>query len=515
MFALSAHAQSLIFCSEANPQTFNPQLATDGATFNASSRQIYNRLVEMDNKTMRVIPGLAKSWETSPDGKAVTFHLRPGVKFQKTAYFSPTRDFDADDVIFTFDRMRSPKNPFHFIGGGQYPDYEADQMPELIKNIEKIDDLTVRFELTQPEAPFLADLAMDFASILSKEYADQLIREKKLKNLDTLPVGTGPFIFKSYERGRDIRYVANRDYFAGAPKLNNLEFLIEPNLAAGLRDLMRGRCQINSNFPPQTLFQIRRNPKLKVMAAPGLNLSYLAFNVERMPFADLKFRQAVYYALNRAEYVKEIYSGQAEVAKNPIPPTMWSFDRTTPDYRYNPEKAKELLREIGIPRGFQITLTCPNVSRPYNPDPVKMARLIKADLARIGLRVKIQALDWHTFLKKAHAGEMAFSLQGWTGDNGDPDNFLNSLLSCDSILSGNNRAHWCNKEFSFLVDRARVTSNVRIRTRFYKKAQKIFHQEIPWVPIANNTIFKALRKNVMGYEVSPFGVDNFANVYIK
>ncbi|HXE42469.1 MAG TPA: ABC transporter substrate-binding protein, partial [Candidatus Baltobacteraceae bacterium] len=308
---------------------------------------------------------------------------------------------------------------------------------------------------------------------------------------------------------------ANPTYFEGAPKVNNLEFLIETSSARRLRDLIRNRCQIDSTFPPQSLTKIRSNPSLKAMAAPGLNLSYLAFNVQRMPFSDLKFRQAVYYALNREEYVKDIYNGQAEVAKNPIPPTMWSFDRTTPDYRYDPNKAKELLHELGIPSGFVITLSCPTVERPYDPDPLKLANLIKSDLERVGLTVKIQALDWQVFLKKSHAGDLAFSLQGWTGDNGDPDNFLNNLLSCDSISSGNNRAHWCNREFSFLVDRARVTSNVRIRTRFYKQAQKIFHKEIPWVPIANNTIFKALRKNVIGYEVSPFGVDYFANVDLK
>ncbi len=515
IFALPIQARTLVYCAEANPQTFNPQLATDGATFNASSNQIYNRLVQMDNKTMRVVPSLARSWETSPDGKTVTFHLRPGVKFHKTAYFTPTRDFDADDVIFSFDRMRSKKNPFHFIGGGEYPDYEADQMPELIKRIDKVDNLTVRFELTQPESPFLADLAMDFGSILSKEYADNLIRKRKLSDLDSLPVGTGPFIFKSYIKGRAIYYIANPNYFGGRPKFDKLEFLIETDPVKRMRDLTSDICQIDSTFPPQTLAKIRGNPILKVMAAPGLNLSYLAFNVERMPFANLKFREAVYYALNREEYVKEIYSGQAEVAKNPIPPTMWSFDRTTPDYRYDPEMARQLLRKIGIPSGFEITLTCPKVERPYNPDPLKMAKLIKSDLERVGLKVKIRALEWQQFLKKSRAGDLTFSLQGWTGDNGDPDNFLNNLLSCDSISSGNNRAHWCNREFSFLVDRARVTSNVRVRTRFYKKAQKIFHREIPWVPIANNTIFKALRKNVMGYEVSPFGVDYFANVYFK
>ncbi len=510
-----SRGQTLVYCAVASPQTFNPELATDGATFNASSQQIYNRLVKLNNSTMQIEPSLAQSWQISPDGKVITFHLRKGVKFQKTPYFTPTRDFDADDVIFTFHRMLSAKNPFHDVGGGVYPDFEAEQMPSLIARIEKINNLTVRFVLTQPEAPFLADLAMDFASILSKQYADQLIRQHRLADIDSKPVGTGPFIFQSYLRGRLIRYTANPDYFLGKPKIEHLVFRIVTSPRARLHDLITGRCQIDGNLPPDAIDIIRRNPKLKLLASPGLNLSYLTFNVRKMPFASLKFRKAVYYALNRESYIKAIYDNQAEVAKNPIPPTMWSFDRKIRDYHYDPEEARKLLKQLGLPKGFKVTLWCPHVARPYNPNPLKMAELIKRDLDKVGIDVNVKTLGWVTFLKKSRAGELPFSLQGWTGDNGDPDNFLNTLLSCDSISSGDNRAHWCDRRFSFEVDRARVTTNVRIRTRFYQRAQQIFHQQIPWVPIAYSTIFKALRKDVRGYQVSPFGVDYFGSVYYK
>lgn len=169
--AASVQAKTLVYCSEGSPEGFNPQLFTSGTTYDASSVPLYNRLVEFKIGTTEVIPGLAEKWEVSEDGKTYTFHLRKGVKWHDNKEFKPTRELNADDVVFSFDRQKNAQNPYHKVSGGSYEYFEGMGLPELISEVKKVDDNTVQFVLTRPEAPFLADLAMDFASILSKEYA--------------------------------------------------------------------------------------------------------------------------------------------------------------------------------------------------------------------------------------------------------------------------------------------------------------------------------------------------------
>ncbi|MEQ1664836.1 MAG: ABC transporter substrate-binding protein, partial [Bdellovibrionales bacterium] len=186
------------YCSEASPVSFNPQIATDGATFSASSRAVYNRLVGIEGRSTKIVPSLAQSWTVSPDGKLITFKLRENISFHSTEYFKPTRFFNAKDVLFSINRMLLKKHPFHEVSGGKYPSFESQQMAEVIEKIEKIDAHTVAFYLRRPEAPFLANLAMDFASILSEEYGSLLLKHKKKEQIDKLPIGTGPFVFDKY-----------------------------------------------------------------------------------------------------------------------------------------------------------------------------------------------------------------------------------------------------------------------------------------------------------------------------
>lgn len=510
-----AEPSTFTYCAEANPATFNAQLATDGATFNASSRTMYNRLVGFELGTTRVSPSLAKSWTLSPDGKSITFKLREGVQFHSTDYFTPSRLFNADDVLFTINRMREKDHPFHKIGGGEYPSFQAQQMNEIIDKIEKLDSMTVVFTLRRPEAPFLANLAMDFMSILSAEYGEKLINENKLENIDKLPVGTGPFVFVWYEKDKSIRYKAHENYFEGRSKIDHLVFSIATDPSARLQKLQKNECQLMPDPSPEALELIKKNPKLRLLQQPGLNISYLAMSSERMPFANILVRKAIHHALNRELYIKEVFGGNAQVAKNPIPPTMWSYNRYTQDLEYNIKKAKAYLAQAGLSDGFETEIWYSDVSRPYNPSPKKMAELIQKDLLTIGVKAKLVQLDWQEFLERSRKGEPPLSIQGWTGDNGDPDNFLNNLLSCQAIASGNNRARWCNKKFSFLIDRARVTTNIRLRTKFYEEAQVVFKSEVPWVTLSHSIVFKAVRKNIEGYRLSPFGVIEFHKVNIK
>ncbi len=508
-------SNTFVYCSEGSPSSFNPQIITDGTSFNASSKPIYDRLTQFKYGTSEVVPALAKSWEISADGKEYIFHLQENVKFHSNFGFTPSRNLNADDVIFSFKRQMDKSNPYHKVGGGAYEYFYSMEMDKLIVDIIKIDEFSIKFILAKPETPFLANLAMDFASILSKEYGDYLIKQNKKENIDNEPIGTGPFIFKSYVKDTLIRFNANPDYFQGSPKIKKLVFAITPDASVRFQKLKTGECHFISYPSPTDLEDMKKNSDITVMSKAGLNVGYLAFNVLKKPFDNKMVRVALNHALNKKSYIDAIYLGQGETAKNPIPPTMWSYNDEVKEYEYDPAKAKEMLTQAGFPRGFDVELWTLPVSRPYNPNGKKMGEMMMADLAKIGVRAKLISYDWPTYLEKSKKGEHQLLQMGWTGDNGDPDNFLNVLLSCAASDAGANRAFWCNKHFDEIVNKAKSITDLSERTKLYKEAQILAKEEAPWVPIAHSITFRAMRKNVAGYEMDPLGSDNFYYVELK
>jgi dipeptide transport system substrate-binding protein len=512
----AASAKTLVYCSEGSPEGFNPQLYTAGTTFDASSVPIYNRLVEFKRGTTTIVPGLATNWDISADGTEYTFHLRKGVKFQTTKDFTPTRDFNADDVVFSFDRMWDKKSPYHDVSGGNYSYFNAMGMPDLIKDIVKVDDYTVKFVLKRPEAPFIADMAMDFASILSAEYADKEMKAGTPENIDLNPLGTGPFQLVQYQKDAVIRYKANPDYWQGKAAIDNLIFAITPDSTVRYQKLKAGECQVMPYPNPSDLKAMDKDPSINLMSQEGLNIGYLGYNTTKKPFTDVKVRKALNMAINKDAIIDAIYQGAGTKAKNPIPPTIWSYNNDIKDDPYDPAAAKKMLADAGYPNGFETQIWAMPVQRPYNPNARRMAEMIQADWAKIGVKAKIVSYEWGEYLKRASLGEVTTGLFGWTGDNGDPDNFLNVLLGCDSAKDGgSNYSRWCNPEFQKLIDAAKTTSDVLERTRLYEQAQVVFKREAPWATIAHSVVFEPVRKEVENYKIDPFGKHIFYGVDIK
>jgi dipeptide transport system substrate-binding protein len=468
-------AKTLVYCSEGNPNGFQPALFTDGTTFDASSRTIYSRLVEFKPGTTVLEPGLATSWDISPDGKTYTFHLRKGVKFQTNYGFTPTRDFDADDVLFSFNRMLDNNNPFHNVSGGTYDYFNGMDMPKLIKSIQKIDPETVRFVLNQPNAAFLSDMAMDFASIDSAQYADKLAKENKKQDLDLKPIGTGPFELAAYQPDSMIRYKAFAQYWRGKAAIDNLVFAITPNVSVRWAKLRAGECQIMAYPNPADIKAMEADKSIKVLSQPGLNVGYLAFNTEKKPMDNVDVRKALYMAINKKAIVDAIFQGTATVAVNPMPPTVWSYNKTIKDYPYDPAAAKKLLANAGYPNGFETDLWATNHAG-LNPDSRRMAVMIQSDWAKIGVKAKIVTYEWGEYLKRLGQAEHQTALMGWNGDNGDPDNFLNALLGCAGVHTTQNVAEWCNKPYQNLMDEALRTNDQAKRAKLYEQAQVIFHE---------------------------------------
>lgn len=511
----AAQAKTLVYCSEGSPEGFNPSLYTAGTTFDASSKTIFNRLVEFDRGTTTIVPGLAESWEVSEDGLEYTFNLRQGVSFHSNDDFSPTRDFNADDVIHSFMRQKDPENPYNGLSGGSYEYFAGMSMDSLIADIERIDDYTVKFVLNEPEAPFLANLGMDFASIMSLEHAEAMTEAGTPELIDLEPVGTGPYQLVAYQQDAVIRYSANPDYWAGAAPIDTLIFSITPDASVRYAKLQAGECHVMPYPNPSDIEAMRGEEEITLLEQEGLNVGYLAFNTEKDPFTDARVRIALNMAIDRQAIVDLVYEGAGTVAKNPIPPTIWSYNDAVEDLPYDPEAARELLAEAGFPEGFSTDVWAMPVQRPYNPNAGRVAELIQADWAEIGVEAEIVTFEWGEYLERSANGEHETVLLGWTGDNGDPDNFLYVLLGCDAVQGGSNRARWCFEPFNDLLVQAKRTTDMAERTALYEEAQVIFKEQIPWVTLAHSVVFMPVRNEVLDYRIDPFGGHIFYGVDIE
>ena len=506
-------AQTLVYCSEGSPEGFNPQFFTTGTTADASSVPMYNRLVEFQIGTTKVVPALAESWQESADGLSYTFKLRKGVKFHGNAKFKPTRDFNADDVLFSYNRMADPNHPFAKVTPGQtYAYFEDMGMDKIVAKVEKVDDYTVRFHLKRPEAPFIANLAMDFSSILSAEYADKMKAAGTPEVIDREPIGTGPFQFVSYQKDAVIRYKAFDPHWNGRPKIDNLIYAITTDASVRYAKLKTGECHVMAFPKPADIALMKADPAIKLLTQEGLNVGYISFNTEKKPFDNKLVRQALNMAVDKDNILKAVYQGAGQPAKNPIPPTMWSYNDKVKPYSYDVAKAKQLLAKAGHPNGFETDLWYLPVTRPYNPDGKRMAELIQADWAKIGVKAKLVTFEWGEYRKRSKVGEQPAMMFGWSGDNGDPDNFFANLLSCDAVKGGGNTARWCDKNFEDLIQKAKTTPKQAERAKFYEKAQEIFKEEAPWIPLAHSVRFTPVRKEVLDFKMDVTAHHYFSKV---
>ena len=516
-------ATNLVFCSEGSPAGFDPGLYTAGTDFDASAETVFNRLSQFERGGTAVIPGLATSWDVTPDGLTYTFHLREGVKFHTTDYFKPTRNFNADDVLFTFNRMLDKDMPFRKAYPTEFPYFTDMGMDSNITKVEKLDDKTVKFTLKTVDAAFIQDLAMSFASIQSAEYADKLLKEGKASDINQKPIGTGPFVFKSYQKDSNIRYTGNKDYWKPEDvKVDNLIFAITTDPSVRAQKLKKGECQITAYPRPADIAPLKADTSLKMPEQAGFNLGYIAYNVMPVlkdqtaanPLADLRVRQALDMSVNKKQIIESVYQGAGQLAVNAMPPTQWSYDTTIKDAKYDPEKAKELLKEAGVKPGTEITLWAMPVQRPYNPNAKLMAEMLQSDWKNIGLNVKIVSYEWGEYLKRAKGGEQQAMLIGWSGDNGDPDNWLGVLFGCDAV-NGNNFSKFCYKPFEDLIKEAKSTADQGKRTELYKQAQHILKDQVPYTPIAHSTVFQPMSAKVQDFKISPFGLNSFYGVSVS
>lgn len=512
--ASSVLAKELAFCAAAGPEGFDPARYVTPATFDASAETLYNRLVEFRPGTAELVPALAETWEASEDGLTWTFHLREGVKFHTRPYFAPSRDLAADDVVFSLARQFDPKNAYYDYAGGQWPFYAGMALDRLVKSVRKVDSGTVAITLAEPSASLPAMLAMPFASILSKEYADSLADNGTRELIDSQPIGTGPYRFVSYVPDASIGYERNPDYWRAPPAVDVLTFAITPDPADRVAALKAGDCAVIAEVDPAALRSVAADETLAIAEADRLDVAFLAFNTTQPPFDDPRVRRALGLAIDKQAIVNAVYGGAAAVADSLVPPTMWSYVAPAAATGENVAEAERLLAEAGV-SGLSFPLLTARIARPYNPDPLTVAGMIAADLAKVGVTAEVVAPELlGDFLRQSSDPERDGAvLIGWTSDNGDPDNFLGLLLSCHAVGSAN-RAQWCDETYTGLVDAARAATDPAARAALYADAQRIAADLAPVTPIAHTVVSVPIAGDVTGFVASPFGQYNFESVDI-
>jgi len=507
---------TLVFGRGGDSVGLDPAYETDGNSFMICDN-IFEALVAYADESTSLEPGLAKSWDISPDGKTYTFHLRKGVKFHDGT------PFNADAVAFSIGRMMKTRNVTFMDKGLKIPAQDRPpeywvsmEMADTIGAIEVVDEHTVVFKLKRVEAPFLANMGMDFADIISpKAFL------KNPKEFLRTPVGTGPFKFVKWVKDDRIILEKNKNYWdkSGGPYVDKLVVRAIPENAVRFVELKTGNIQI-CQFPnPADSALAKKDPNIKLTVQPGMNVGYLSFNHTKEPWkSNIHLRRAIAHALNRKAIVDNIYQGMGQVAKNPIPPTMWGYNKSIPGFKYDVELAKAELAKAGFPEGkglSEVTLWSMPVPRPYNPEGLKVGVAMISDLAKIGIKARIVSYDWGTYLKRQREqpDDMDLFQLGWTGDNGDPDNFLAVLF--DGLASSSIRTQWKNKEYHQLMLDGKQTVDQAKRTQIYEKALQVIFDEVGTIPIAHSTVIWPAVNKVMNFKLHPTGSVRMKNVWLK
>jgi len=245
-----------------------------------------------------------------------------------------------------------------------------------------------------------------------------------------------------------------------------------------LAKLITGECDAAGLLSQSDLVVIEEREDITLIDKPSLNIGFWAFNTGKAPFNNVKVRRALALAVDKEALLETVYLGQAKRAKSLVASASWAYQSNAQDHNYNPIRARELLDEAGIPLGFEMTIWAMPVQRAYNPNALKMARLMKSYLADIGVTVNIVSYDWDIFRENLSKGIHDSVLIGWNADNGDPDNLYRPLLTCDAIPSGTNRAMWCNQEYDVIIEQALLIEDTVMRQALYHRANEIIHEQV-------------------------------------
>jgi peptide/nickel transport system substrate-binding protein len=516
---------AFIFGSSGDAVRLDPADVTDGESIQRMDN-IHEGLVMYKEGSTEIEPCLATDWEVSSDKLTITFNLRKDVQFHHGF-----GEMTADDVVFSFARQYDATNWYNDKGEWAYWGY----MFTDVDYVEKIDTYKVAIHMKRPNASIMTSLAMFTVCIVS-EKAAQEYGDDYFKN----PVGTGPFEFVEWVKDDHITLRAFDDYWRPRAKIDELIFKVITDPSARLMALQAGEVHGIEHVDPQHINTIKSDSNLQLISQAGMNVGYVALNCGEgyedandngkwddgeevdvpgviEPLKDIRVRRAIAHAINKESIVRNLYKGAATAANQGMPPVLFGYNHDITGYEYDPQKARDLLAEAGYADGFTVTMWHMPVSRPYFPVPTEIAEAIQADLAAVGITVELFTEDWGTYLQDTEAGKHAMAMLGWTGDNGDPDNFLNVLYSQDkaTVATAGNIGFKKNPKFQELLDKALLNYDQAARALLYEEANELLVEQCSHIFIAHADQNLAFLSTVHGYIIHPTSRKFFATVWME
>jgi peptide/nickel transport system substrate-binding protein len=434
----------------------DPHFITDIPSANVLYQKVYESLVTFD-KDMEIVPSLAKSWE-QPDDTTWEFTLNEGITFHDGSAFN------AEAVKVTFDRLLDPNT-----GSPQ-----KDKLG-MIKEVNVLDEYTVQFKLDAPYAPLLSILASNEGSIMSpktvKEDPDSLAKH---------PIGTGPFAFESWKSGQSITLEKNEEYWGEQPKIDGIEFQVVPEDATRLAMIETGEAHISDQVPVTEIERIESSDRLNLYRTEGLAVEYVGFNTQKEPFDSVKVRQAISMAIEREAIIKGIYNGVGTLANAAMSPKVFGHSENVKPYEYDPNAAKELLKEAGFEKGLELTLITSD-----RKERINMAEVIQSQLKGIGISVDIQVLEYGAYIEAVDTGSHDMFIGGWGNATGDGDYNQYNLFHSASHGSPGNHFYYTNGKVDELIEQARKAVDPEDRKKLYEEAMIIEMEEAVYIPIRN------------------------------
>src|SRR5215213_8149253 len=523
----AASGGTLVFGTSSDPVVLDGALVSDGESLRAID-QIYETLVSLKAGTTELEPGLAKSWQISDDGLSYTFTLRDGVKFHDGT------PFDGQAVCYNFDRwynftgsFQNPSASYYWqtvFGGFKKTDPKSGAPDtSLYKSCQANGDNEVVLSLTKASSSFLGALSLSAFSIASPKALQEYGADEGEVDADGIfhptgkygtdhPTGTGPFKFESWTVGDRLVLAKNEDYWGDKAKLDKVIFRPIADNAARLQALQNGEIDGYDLVEPQDIPTIEGDESLQILDRPAFNVAYVGINQSIPPMDKLEVRQAVAHALNREEVVTSFYSGRGEVAKEFMPPEVEGYADDVTEYEYDPEKSKQLLQKAGLTLPVPVTFWYPtDVSRPYMPDPQRNFEAFAASLEKGGFKVTPKSAPWRPdYLGQVDEGKTQLYLLGWTGDYGDPDNFIGTFFQDGQKAWGTDKKP--NQEVMDLLDKAESETDIEARKGIYEDANRAIMDWLPGVPYAHSKPALAFKAGIEGYQPSPVSLESFATV---
>lgn len=522
----------LVYCTNIANFSFNPQKVDIGTNVNVITEQIYDKLFDWDPQTQQIRPMLAERYTLSPDQRTLTLFLRRDVQFHHTPWFTPTRHFNADDVVFSLQRMMGkvgelPKLNFDADRYGQYhrqqnkvyhqnlaqtaspyAENENNDFVKAIADIRALNDDQVQIRLHHNPRSFLKLLASHYAPMLSKEYALQLNADENLAQIDLLPVGSGVYQLDRFTQHHFAQLRPNPRYWREKAQTDNIIIDISTDSNGRMAKFIQKECDIAA-FPEPSQLSARKNGR--VVAADGANLAYLAFNFQRPIGQNLALRQQIAHAIQRKRLAERLFYGIANVAENVLPkalfpeanPQSYSFDHVDIDKK--PRQSERLV------------LWVIDEKRVYNPHPMKMAEMIRADLARHGITLEIKSVSRAFVIQQLHAQNADYDLilSGWLAHNLDPVDFLTPLLACQHQNALSNLANWCDSEFEYWLAEARKQPDEQNTLLIHKIIQHILQENLPLVPLVNVNRVLVVSDKIENAVINSLGEVNLSQITVN